>query len=551
MKKATVMRKFAALGLAAVMAGTMLAGCGGGSKTDDKAPADTQAAQGTEAQQTEAVQGESESTGGVKEITVGSGQACSTLDVLHSYDGWYLVRYGVGQTLTKINNDMTISGWLVEDDYSSSEDMKTWTFHIKDDVTFSNGKKCDAEAVKASLQNAVDNCERTPDYFHIESMEADGQTLTVTCANAEPIFPNKLADPLFTVVDMADAPANPAEEGYIGTGPFVYESWDTTTRSCSVVKNENYWGGEVKMDKINFVFTEDQATLTNAMKTGEFDSLYNVSMTDIGDFEGDSNYVISRTASGRTTHGFMNQNGLLGDDVLRQALLKSLDRETFCSVLLNNQYVAGKTLITSSAAYGYDELNDPNAYDPEGAKKMLEDAGYKDSDGDGVLETPDGKPVELEFVYYTGRPEQQVVVEATQQEMDKLGIKINIVVNDSAVVQERLINGDYDLLCMSISVLNCADPEAHLRKYFSAEGSENATGWSNDQYESILAELNVTADAAKRVELVKQAQQILLDDAVCIYYCYPLMNFVNKANVSGIESTPCDYYWVSEVTDVQ
>lgn len=533
-------KKLLAMGLAFVMAGTMMVGCGG-SASNEATPKETGAAP---------AQTEGTATAGEKCITVGSGQACTTLDVCNSYDGWYLVRYGVGQTLTKINDDMTISGWLVEDDYTASEDMKTWTFHIKDGVTFSNGNKVDAEAVKKSLQNVIDNCERTPDYFAVESMEADGQTLTVTCAEPEPIFANKLADPLFTVVDMDNVPDNVVDNGYIGTGPFVYESWDPISRECVVVKNENYWGGEVKMDKVRFVFTEDQPTLTNAMKTGEFDSLYNCSMTDIGEFEGDDNFTISRTASGRTTHGFMNQHGLLGDDVLRQAILKSLDRETFCQVLLNGQYVAGKTLITSSAAYGYDELTDPNAYDPDGAVKMLEEAGYKDNDGDGVLETPDGKPVELNFVYYTGRPEQQVVVEATQQELAKIGIKINITVNESSIVQEKLISGDYDLLCMSISVLNCADPEAHLKKYFSANGTENATGWSDDEYEAILKELSETSDAEKRVELVKQAQQILLDQAVCIYYCYPLMNFINRAGVTGLNSTPCDYYWISETTDV-
>lgn len=527
-------KKLLAMGLAFVMAGSMITGCGGSQK-EDTASKETAAAQ-------------NEAT--VKEMTIGSGQACSTLDVCNSYDGWYLVRYGVGQTLTKINDDMTVSGWLVEDNYSSSEDMKTWTFTIKDGITFSNGNQVDAEAVKKSIQNVVDNCERTPDYFTLESMEADGKTLTITCAEAEPILANKLADPLFTVVDMDNVPENVVDNGYIGTGPFVYESWDPISRACTVVKNENYWGGEVKLDKVNFVFTEDQPSLTNAMKNGQFDALYNCSMSDIGSFENDDNYTISRTASGRTTHGFMNHNGLLGDEVLRQAIIKSLDRETFCNVLLNGQYVAGKTLITSSAAYGYDELTDPNAYDPEGAVKLLEEAGYKDNNGDGVLETPDGQDVVLDFLYYTGRPEAQVVVEATQQELAKIGIKININVQESSVVQERLISGDYDLLCMSISVLNCADPEAHLRKYFSANGTENATGWSNDEYEAILDELSETSDADKRIELVKKAQQILLDESVCIYYCYPLMNFVNKANVSELNSTPCDYYWITENTDI-
>ena len=483
-------------------------------------------------------------------IRIGSGQTAQTLDVNNAYDGWYLIRFGLCQTLTKMNTDMTISGWLVEDDYSANEDNTVWTFHIKEGVTFSNGDVLNAERAKSSLESLFANSVRGTEYFDPASIEADGQTLTITTKTPEPILPNKLADPLFSIIDTDADMSNMTENGPVGTGPFILESFNTNTFECIVKRNENYWGGEVKADRIDFYYTEEQTALTNALRTGEFDAVYNLSMADIASFENDSAFTIVRSASGRTTHGFMNQNGILGDLTLRQAILKNLDKETYCSVQLNGQYVPGKTLITSSADYGYDELTDPNSYDPEGSVKLLDDAGYLDTNGDGFRETPDGDPIDLKFTYYTGRPEQEILVQATCQEMAKIGIKITPDLKDTSTVMDKLSSGDYDLLCMSINVLNCADPENHMKTYFGQGGSYSTTGWNNPEFETCLSELAEASDPAARKEITKKAEQLLLDDAVCIFYCYPLMNFVTKSSVTGIESTPADYYWVSEATAI-
>ena len=528
-------RVMGSLLLSLVLGAGLLSGCGSSQTAE------------TEAQASEAAAAADEE----KSLTVASGQSWGTADLLQSYDGWYYVRYGIGETLTKMNDDMTISGWLVEDGYTASEDQTTWTFTVRDGVTFSNGDVCDAAAVKASLENVMENGERVQDYFTAADIQADGQTLTIVCDQPEPILPNKLADPYFTVVDMNAAYEDLTDNGYIATGPFVLESFDITTKETVVKKNENYWNGDVQVDSIDFIYSEEQSALTNGLKNGQFDAVYNVSMSDVSEFENDSNYQVVRTASGRTAHGFMNQNGQLGDETLRKAIMQCIDKETICEYQLNGQYIAGKTLITSSADYGYDELTDPNTYDIENAAKLLDDAGYVDLDGDGYREDPEGNPIDLQFIYYTGRPEQQIMVEATQMQASQIGIKITPVVHDTQTVIDELAAGEYDLLCMSINVLNCADPENHMKTYFEEGGSYANYGWSNDEFNQIMEELSTTVDPETRKELVKQGEQILLDESVCMFFCYPLMNFTMKNNVTGITSTPADYYWVSAETDIQ
>lgn len=537
-------RKILALFLGLLMSVSLFSGCGGSNTEESSGGAGLSANSGEKDTNTG-------NTDGKKVLRIGTGQSCGTLDPLQSYDGWYAIRFGFGQTLTKLEDDFSVSPWLVEDGYTVSDDNTTWTFTIRKDVTFSNGTPLTAELAKASIENVFKNGTRGPEYFTCTSMEADGQTLTIHTENPEPILPNKLADPLFTIIDTSVDMSNIAEKGPVGTGPFVVKSFDSVTKECVVEKNANYWNGDVAVDEIIFSYTEDQPALSMALQVGEFDAVYNVSMSDISDYINNDAYKVSTCAGGRTTHGFMNQNGLLGDEVLRQAIIRYIDRETYCKMLLNDQYVAGKTLITSSASYGFDELTDINAYDPEGAVKLLDDAGYVDSDGDGVRETPDGKPLKLNFVYYTGRPEQQIVVETTQQELAKIGISIIPEVYDTQTVINKLGSGDYDMLCMSINVLNCGDPENHMATYFKTGGSYNAYGYSSREFDSLMDQLSVTADAKERIELVKKAEQILMDDSVCIYFCYPIMNFVMKSNVSGVNSTPADFYWVDEKTTIE
>lgn len=549
MRRKTKQRE--ALFLAAAVAAGILAGCGRSGGTESSF-----SAQGTSAASASARIGSTEtsaasSAGDEKVLTIGSGQAtASGMDPVTDYDGWYAIRYGIGQTLTRMNDDMSISGWLVNDDYSSNDDYTEWTFTIRDDVTFSNGTKLTADLAKASIENVFENGQRGPEYFTPSEITADGQTLTIKTENPEPIMPNKLADPLFTIIDTTVDNSNISTEGPISTGPFVMDSYNPTTKECVVVKNKNYWGGDVALDKIDFVYTEDQSAITMALQSGEFDAVYNLSMNDVGSFEDDPDYTVEKGTSGRTTIGFMNENKQLGDIVLREAILRSLDKETYCTNLLKGQYTPGITLLTSAADYGYDELKDPNSYDPDSAVKLLDDAGYKDVDGDGFREDPDGNPIDLDYVYYTGRPEQQIMVEATQAALAEIGIKITPDVQDTSVVMDRQKSGDYDMLCMSINMMNCGDPENQINTYFCEGGTYNATGYDSKEFNDLMKQVSVTADPTQRKDLVKQAEQVLLDDAVAIYYCYPSINFVMKKNVSNVYATPADFYWVDEKTDI-
>lgn len=100
-------------------------------------------------------------------------------------------------------------------------------------------------------------------------------------------------------------------------------------------------------------------------------------------------------------------------------MISACDRENYNKILLKDTFITGKAPIPPSMDYGFDELTDPNAYNPERAKQLLAEAGWKDTDGDGILDK-DGKPLSVDFVIYNSRAELPLYAEAVQADVKKL-----------------------------------------------------------------------------------------------------------------------------------
>ena len=155
------------------------------------------------------------------------------------------------------------------------------------------------------------------------------------------------------------------------------------------------------LDKVTLKCVDDQTTRSMALQTGEIDIAYNLKTENLIEFEGNDNYEIQELQSLRSTYAFMNQSEgrALSDKALRQALLRGLDKQTYCDVLLEGGATAGKAPVPPTLDFGFDDLNDENSYDPEGAKKLLDDAGIVDTDGDGIREI-DGENINLRYISY-------------------------------------------------------------------------------------------------------------------------------------------------------
>ena len=283
-----------------------------------------------------------------------------------------------------------------------------------------------------------------------------------------------------------------------------------------------------------------------ALQSGEIDVAYNLKTENVFEFDGNDNYNIQSLESLRSTYAFMNQNGALGDLALRQAVLRGLDKETYTSILLEGGATPGKAPVPPTLDYGYEELNDENAYDPDGAKQVLAAAGYEDVDGDGYVEDPDGNKVELTFVYYDSRAELGVYAQAAQASLKEIGINIKLDCVSYETLLDRRDSSQYDLLIWNVLVANTGDPENYLRENWYSSSANNTAGYNNPEVDKLLDELAQTFDEDKRKDLIIDIQQDIMDDAATVFFGYETTYLFSNKRVTGVKMYPMDYYWLTK-----
>lgn len=512
--------KALAAGLCGVLAAGVIAGCGS--------------------------EGGSDSAGsGV--LKVGVTNFADTLEPTQNFFGWVVMRYGLGECLTKFDTKMEVQPWLAES-WSSSDDHLTWTFKIRDGVKFSNGTPLTAEGVKASIERAFAKNNRAATFFEYESITADGQNLIIKTKTPLPNMPGYLADPLFIIVDTAaEAEGRDfSKEGPICTGPYMVKSF---VKEKSVMeRNPHYWDGEVPFETVEIPSIDDPNTRAMSLQSGEVDAAVNIAAGDIDLFKNNDKFDMDEISSLRVVVARINQKGLLGDPKVRAAFIQGCDRETYNDVLLKGTFLPGSAPVPPSLDYGFDQLKDPNKYNPENAKKLLDEAGWKDTDGDGIRDK-DGRPLKVDFVVYNSRAELPLYAEAVQADMKKIGIDVNIKNVDYNLLDQIGIKGEYDLLISNITTANTGDPEIYLNWYWrtnvNGDNPQNGSGYSNPELDGVFARLAAEFDKDKRRQLIIQAQQIIMNDGAALFLGYPMTNIVSSRSLKGVHMFPSDYYWIT------
>ena len=472
-------------------------------------------------------------------MAYGVAMETTSTDPHNSYDGWATMRYGVGETLFKFNEHMELEPWLAE----SFEQVDEFTIKVKinDAATFSNGKKVDGAAIKACLEHLIANHDRAPRDLKISSIESDGQFVTIKSAEKMPALLNYLSDPYGCIVDVE---AGVHDGIAIGTGP--YKAVKVTDTQVDLVKNENYWGAvKPKMDKVIVKSITDGDTLTMAMQNGELDAVQGLPYASLQLFSGD-NYKISQVNTSRVYQAAFNfKTPELQDLNVRKAISMAIDKENFCKVLLNGNGTPAIGAFPANLPFGGDKVHSV-PYDLDAAKKLLADAGWSDSDGDGYVDK-DGKNLELRYLTYTSRQELPLLAEAAQANLKKIGIKLNVNATDN--YKTFLKSGDYDIFSKAIVTAPTGDPEYYFTSHIVSGAVDNAGFYDSEQISALENELHNTFGADKRSELAIKMSQQILDDCALFYASHLKMSFVMKPNVEGFTAHPSDYYEITPLLD--
>lgn len=482
-------------------------------------------------------------------LKVGVTNFADSLEPTTNYFGWQVMRYGIGECLVHFDDKMHTEPWLAES-WKFAPDKMSWTFQIRK-VKFSNGAPVTGEAVKKSIERTFAKAPRAKAMFELDHITADGQSVTIFTKRPVATLPGMLGDPLFIIVDTAsDGKVDFAKNGPICTGPYKVTKFSKA--KTELAANENYYD-KVPYKNVVVHTIDDPTTRAMALQKGEVDVAVNIAPGDMALFKDKGKFTTSTIDSLRDVLARMNQapGRILSDKRVRQALIRCLDRENYAKSLLKGTFTAGGPVMPPSVDYGFTELSqqNPDKTNVESAKKLLAEAGWKDTDGDGILDK-DGKPLKLDFIFYSGRAELPLYAEATQADAKKVGIAINLKNVDYNVLDGIGIRGEYDLLISNILSEQAGDPEVFINQYWktnrNGSNPQNGSGYSNPAFDALSDRLAVEFDPAKRRTLVIEMQKILMDDAATVIFGYPQTNMISSASVLHADIKPCDYYWITK-----
>ncbi|MCR5174870.1 MAG: ABC transporter substrate-binding protein [Oscillospiraceae bacterium] len=473
------------------------------------------------------------------------GDYVGNVDPASSAYAWVGIRTGVMESLFKFDENMNVQKNLVED-YSVSDDGMTWTIVLKKGITFQNGNACDAEAVKASFERTCAMQARADGELKIASMEADGLTLKVTTREPNPTLPNCMCDPYSGIVDVKSLD----EDGNatIGTGPFKLVEYVENER-MELDAYDGYWQGKPASRHVTIRSISDLDASSLALQKGELDACYGLSYDARSLFDGVSGFKISQAATSRVYKIYFNhEHEFTGDPVFRKAVCMAVDRENYAAVLVNGAGTPTKSTFPASTAFGGDSLaaNVPD-FDLDGARALLTENGYTDTDGDGIIEKG-GKPVSLQIITYgrAGLPQSsQALASALKQ------IGIDATVEQLESTEERANAGTYDLSVYAEVTLPTGDPYSYMMNNYRTGGIQNYGKYSDPEADALIDELAAEFDAVKRAELAKQIDTLVLaENNICNMY-HLNMYMAMKDTVDGLVQSPVDYYHITYQTRVR
>lgn len=523
MKKVWI--KFLAVAAAVVLTVTIFTGCGSGAGTSSNTAVT-------------GIQNRVFNYG----VTAYSGSGVG-VDPHDAYCGWSTVRYGIGETLVKISDSGTIEPWLAES-WTVNDDSTQWVLKLKDNVTFSNGKRVDAAAVKATFERLLAKHARAAAGLNIDTMTAEDQVLTITTKSANPILINWLTDPFASIIDVTEEVNG--QSHVIGTGPYTLGK--ANTDGVVVHANQNYWNGTPKFGTINVICFQDGDTLSMAMQNGELDACANLGYDTMPNFQNNSQFKIESVATSRSYMFMFNTTKeVLSDLRVRQAISMAINKEGFVNTLMHGFGAAAQLCFPSSYEFGDSKLQGP-VYAPDQAKKLLEEAGWRDTDGDGYVEK-DGKKLELNWVTYRNRKELPLLAESSQAFLKEIGIQVHINDNEgNAIITD--VSSDFDIYSWAVVTAPYADGITFFNELLT---NYNIHGWSGAEFEAFQALYNTAVqenDPQKRAEYSVQLQQMLIDNGILFVASHNQMNLVMKQGVIGMKAHPSDYYEITADLDI-
>ena len=408
-----------------------------------------------------------------------------------------------------------------------SDDGLTYTFHLRDDVTFHNGKAFSAEDVVytyESLSGLGGEEALSSKFKNLTSVEAvDDYTVTMTLAEADAAFLQ------YTRVAVLPKGYEDQSSAPVGTGPFVFEKY-VPGQMVVLEKNEDYYD-ESRMPKIDeaqiYIMGDDSAVLT-ALQSGQLDA--GIVYADSADYlTGD--FTVNSSPQNMVQLFALNNSATPFDGV-RQAFEYAVNKEQIIDGVFAGYATELYSNFSPVMSYFYnDELEDVYTYDVDKAKELMAEAGYEDG-FDITITVPSNYQKHIDTAQVIAQQLKQINVNATIEPVEW-----------GQWLEQVYTNADYQTTVVGLT--GKLDPNDILGRYVS-DYAKNFMKYNNPDYDKLIEEAKTASDE-ERVELFKECQKMLTDDAAAVWICDPNAIAVTRSDLKGYTFYPVSFIDLSKL----
>ncbi len=460
--------------------------------------------------------------------------------------------------LVSMGEDNRVHPCLAES-WETSKDGKIYTFHLRANVKFHNGKTFAASDVKRSIERACSRELAAPlasDFlddiagmpaFHAGTAQqingiqiVDPRTVRITLDAPRPYFLSKLACPVATIVDcdaIKDHIHIRSVAEMAGTGPFKFESYVEGQRFAQRAF-DGYWGGRPKIDAIERPVMPDEMARINAFKRGEVDMVPQIDRSDYAAMLADPQYKDEVHLFDRGTLVYLALNVRdWPDRKVRAAIAHAIDRQKIASDTMMGTVIPAKGILPPSIP-GYEPNPTYRAFGPAWAKQVLVESGH----ANGV-----GLPT-LHISFVMENPDMERIADAVGAQIhETLGIDIRLDRMDTATLIAKQNRRELQAL-VSGWFADYVDPQDFISILLTSNSPENHWFYKNPDLDRQCKEADTCLDPALRLNFYGGAEAIALSDAVLIPICYWKTPALISRRIHGIRSYAGQYLPYSTVS---
>ncbi|MPY49290.1 ABC transporter substrate-binding protein [Streptomyces acidicola] len=404
-----------------------------------------------------------------------------------SDDAFKLSRWSTAETLVKLDaqgdaEPALATGWR--------QSGRTWTFEIRDGVTFHDGTELTPEAVVRSLTRAAGASPkpRILDGVELTAKAEDGH-VTVTTAAEDPLVPQRLSSPQLAVLAARAYAGKTVNPVGAGTGPFELTKVNGTS-SATLDRYDDYWGGRAKSPGIDVKFVPDGTARAAALRSGEADIVEAVPVSQAAVLDQD---LITEVPMPRTNTLYLNTvKGVFKDAGLRAAAREAVDATSIVEGVYEGRADVAEGLLGPALPWAAD----------------LRSPVRRAEAGD-----PSGRSVTIGT--FTDRAELPEVAAALQQQLQKAGFRVKLEIREYANIESDALAGEFDAFVLSrATVLDSGDPAAYLYSDFGSDGSFNISQLAEKSVDAALDKASKSkAGEARRKAVIEAEAAVLATDA--------------------------------------